>query len=57
MDKKFILEFSLEQVNLILQSLTELPYKVSVELINHIRSEAQQQYDTSPAATIADGEV
>jgi hypothetical protein len=38
------LQMSLNEVNLILTALSELPYKVSFALIQKIREQGEQQY-------------
>ena len=39
------LEFTLEQVNTILSGLGKLPYEAVFELVDKIRTQAQQQID------------
>jgi hypothetical protein len=44
-----ISDLSLEQVNLILGALSELPFKVSSPLISKIQADAQRQIDAAQA--------
>ena len=39
------LELTLEEVNLILSALTEMPYKVSAPLITKISTDGQKQFE------------
>lgn len=45
---KIKLEFSVEEVNLILQGLGEIPAKLSMNLIQRIQDEASEQLQPKP---------
>ena len=45
---KFKFEFTLEETNLILAALQELPHKVSNAIILNIQAQAQPQLDKKP---------
>jgi hypothetical protein len=51
---KVSLGLSVEEVNLVLNALAELPAKVSMGLINNISSQAQQQLGQPQAPSVAD---
>ena len=39
------LEFTIEEVNLILKGLQELPFKISAELIAKVKTEGDKQFN------------
>ncbi len=51
------LNLSVEDVNLVLNALAELPAKVSMGLINKISVQAQQQLQAAPSVANRDDEV
>lgn len=55
---KLKLELTLEEVNMVLSALSELPFKISNEMINNITAQAQSQLNTvTPAVPTVTPEV
>lgn len=50
MEKKYSIEVSLNEAQLILNGLGELPAKVSLNLIANIQKQVQSQIDTQEAS-------
>jgi len=46
------IEFTLEEINLVIASLTELPYKVSAPLIAKLKTEGDKQFEEQNKATM-----
>lgn len=54
---KIKLEFSVEEVNLIIQGLGEIPAKLSMNLIQRIQDEATEQLQPKPQPQLEDGNL
>lgn len=48
------LTFAIHEVNMILQALGEFPFKVSAELIDRIKKDAQAEVEKAQAATVVE---
>jgi len=55
--QKVTLEFTVDELNVVLAGLGELPAKASLGLIDRIRAEATQQLRAAAPAAPAEGEV
>ena len=51
-EKNVNLNLSLEELNLVLSALAELPAKISMNLIGKVTAQAQQQLQAQPVTTL-----
>lgn len=54
-EKNVNLNLSLDELNLVLSALAELPAKVSMNLISKVTVQAQQQLQAQPSDEVANG--
>ena len=57
MEKKLSFEFTLEECNLLLKGLGELPYKEAYQIVEKIGREAKMQMDQSSAPATSNGQM
>lgn len=54
-EKNINLNLSLDELNLVLSALAELPAKVSMNLISKVTAQAQQQLQAQPSEEVQNG--
>lgn len=54
-EKNVSLNLSLDELNLVLSALAELPAKITMNLIGKVTTQAQQQLQAQPANEVQNG--
>ncbi len=54
MDKKITLTLTVDQLNVVMAGLSELPAKTSFGMIQHIQTEASRQLNPAQEGTLAE---